>query len=383
MNKSSELDKGTGSPRKDEAISRLDMAGEEYLQPSDANISNEVNVLSGTMSRKSPELNNSDTYSWISEFSPLDNEAALEPSNFDQNDILWLFSIHNEVQEKHKRVQFTDNCSNIQAISRETPTYSSRDMLSDASLTFFVASNDKLCADFKQDNDVWKVVKENIMNALFRCAEDESNFAAPRVTLPRSHSKDFENTDFFRPETIKRLFHLYFEIFHDHFPILHKPSFMKGPESIHPLLVVAIITLGAFHDSFENYEVAVELHENFRWVVFSILDLIPPKLWAIQTLALIQAFEKMASTRKQHELSATFHSAVITLLRRDGSCANMRLVKEQTSDDLQQQWETWIEKESIKRCVFFPFYDGCAACCVIWTYIYHDCQRNSFGFTLC
>ncbi|CDK26531.1 unnamed protein product [Kuraishia capsulata CBS 1993] len=162
---------------------------------------------------------------------------------------------------------------------------------------------------------------------------------------------------FFSPESIRKNFDLYFTTFHDHFPILHKPTFFNTPETIPPLLLTAVLTLGALKDTEDNYQTAVKIHEELIWKVFSHSDLIPSKLWIIQTLALIQAFAKMGSTRHQHEISATFHSAIITILKRDGSCTNMRSSKSKRQAHLspQQKWELWIEQESIKRVVFLIF----------------------------
>lgn len=294
----------------------------------------EVNMTS-EMEIKSPQFNASDTYSWLSDFSPLEILDSV-PQTFDPNDVLWLFLTNDKAtKETHQK---------------RTPTFPFPDTAMDL---LVAAASENVVDEGDHDRhryDIWEQVKNNVVDVLFGGLDRKSNI------LPNSELKDFVDLDFFKALTIQRLFHLYFRIFHDHFPILHKPTFSKNPETIPPLLVVSIITLGAFHDSVENYNTAVELHENFRWMVFSSLDIIPPKLWVIQTLALIQAFEKMASTRRQHELSATFHSAVITLLRRDGSCANMRADKDPTEPNtLLKQWDSWIEKESIKRCVFFFF----------------------------
>ena len=295
----------------------------------------EVNLTS-EMEIKSPQFNASDTYSWLSDFSPLEILDSV-PRTFDPNDVLWLFLTNEKTPPKETH-------------QKRTPTYPFSDTAMDLLVAAASENVVEECDQNKHQYDIWEQVKNNVVDVLFGVLNKNSNI------LPNSKLKDFVDLDFFRPLTIERLFQLYFRIFHDHFPILHKPTFSKNPETIPPLLVVSIITLGAFHDSVENYKTAVELHENFRWMVFSSLDLIPPKLWVIQTLALIQAFEKMASTRRQHELSATFHSAVITLLRRDGSCANMRADKEPAElNTLQRQWDSWIEKESIKRCVFFFF----------------------------
>lgn len=168
----------------------------------------------------------------------------------------------------------------------------------------------------------------------------------------------FDKKKYFLPETLKTNFELYFLTFHDHFPILHKASFKKDPQKIPPLLLMSIIILGTLKGDEESYFISIKIHEKLMWMVFSNPDLIPSKLWILQTLALVQAFAKMGSTRHQHEISATFHSAIITILKRNGSCTNMRKPRHKEKNqnmELKLKWELWIEQESIKRVVFLFF----------------------------
>lgn len=314
-------------------------------------------------------LSNSDIYSWISDIAPLDSEAALASSIFDNNDMGWLFSeldnrphfFKNEHSVGHGVPKNGNILNPTRILFSPLPDFLTT--LADSNLqtpTNLLALKEHLQSVSEKDEteEAWLIIERKIKEVLFDEYDDTAS-ASPKLTLSNAYSRKLVDNEFFHPTTMKRLYNLYFEVFHDHFPILHKPTFLQKPQSVAPLLIVSMLTLGAFHDSAENYLTAVELHQRLRWLIFSSQDLIPPKLWTIQTLALIQAFEKMASTRHQHEVSATFHSAVITLLRRDGSCANMRPVKYSSSDTRESspddEWSLWIERESIKRSVLFLF----------------------------
>jgi hypothetical protein len=87
----------------------------------------------------------------------------------------------------------------------------------------------------------------------------------------------------------------------------------------------------------------------------------PAPLWLLQALLLVQAYEKMASSRKHHEMSHIFHSAVITLMRRGTSYNSDVSEIDSTrpgvtdSSSLERTWHQWVEQESSKRVAYFAF----------------------------
>ena len=135
---------------------------------------------------------------------------------------------------------------------------------------------------------------------------------------------------FFYPPNLAHFYNLYFENYHPHFPILHKPTL--DPLNASPLLITAIVTLGSTLSSdVAHFETAVKIHDSLRYIIFNVSlwccitivlsanrfksgDFEPPaSLWCVQTLLLIQAHEKMFSTRKHHQLAHIFHGAIITV----------------------------------------------------------------------
>ncbi|EXJ83486.1 hypothetical protein A1O1_07109 [Capronia coronata CBS 617.96] len=170
-------------------------------------------------------------------------------------------------------------------------------------------------------------------------------------TLPRDVLED----TFFDPVNLSSFFHIYFSNYNAHFPILHQASFALKEAS--PLLLVAILTLGAtLSPDSSHYRTAERIHEDLRWLIFSSGGFQPPApLWCLQALLLVQAYEKMFSTRKHHEMAHIFHGAVITLMRRGGSYSSGWTDDSSRASSADRAWHMWIEQESFKRVAYFAF----------------------------
>ncbi|KIX01106.1 uncharacterized protein Z518_10172 [Rhinocladiella mackenziei CBS 650.93] len=170
-------------------------------------------------------------------------------------------------------------------------------------------------------------------------------------TLPPEILED----QFFDPVNLRSFFNIYFSNYNAHFPILHQASFSLQEPS--PLLLLAVLTLGAtLSPDPAHYHVAERIHEHLRWLIFSSGSFQPPApLWCLQALLLVQAYEKMFSTRRRHEMAHIFHGAVITLMRRGGSYSSDWTDHSSHASSTERAWHLWIEQESFKRVAYFAF----------------------------
>ncbi|KIV80653.1 hypothetical protein PV11_08139 [Exophiala sideris] len=167
--------------------------------------------------------------------------------------------------------------------------------------------------------------------------------------------QDLLEDQFFEPVHLKSFFDSYFSNYNAHFPILHQASFAL--QDTPPLLLVGILTLGATlsPDSL-HYRASERIHESLRWLIFSSGSFQPPApLWCLQALLLVQAYEKMFSTRKHHEMAHIFHGAVITLMRRGGSYSSDGTLQSSNASSAARAWHMWVEQESFKRVAYFAF----------------------------
>ncbi|ETN46402.1 uncharacterized protein HMPREF1541_00586 [Cyphellophora europaea CBS 101466] len=183
----------------------------------------------------------------------------------------------------------------------------------------------------------WNEVRANVLSAL--------DLILPPPVLQSS---------FFEPESLQTFYGIYFANYNAHFPILHAPTF--NPQEAPPLLMVAILTLGATLSPDEtHFSTADKIHDSLRWLIFSSEAFRPPApLWCLQALLLAQAQEKMFSSRKHHEMAHIFHGAIITLMRRGSSYTSDRAMPPESSS-LEKGWRSWIDRELGLRAAYFAF----------------------------
>ncbi|KAL1858864.1 hypothetical protein VTK73DRAFT_7788 [Phialemonium thermophilum] len=172
----------------------------------------------------------------------------------------------------------------------------------------------------------------------------------------------------FKPQNLSNALASYWNCFHSHYPVLHHATFeADGSPSV---LLWAMIAIGSFytpgHDS-ESCHGAEALHatmtsvmDSLRWVIFGHPNFGPPAaLWLLQSLILLEVFEKFCSTRQMHERGHIFHASTITLMRRGSSLGPILLQQDKGYDEyrneLERAWHTFIAKESAKRCAFLAF----------------------------
>lgn len=178
-----------------------------------------------------------------------------------------------------------------------------------------------------------------------------------------------------------RFFETYWDVFHDQFPILHKPTFLL--DYVHDYLLLAVITVGASLLDRSKYgsdliEKSAQLADftawNLRWLVFTDPDSCPPaKLWVLQTLAILEVYEKTNGTRALHERAHVHFAAALTLMRRGSalveevrtppSRVGELTVEEQVGMPhdpgspplLETWWSQWIAREATRRAAFGAF----------------------------
>jgi len=156
----------------------------------------------------------------------------------------------------------------------------------------------------------------------------------------------------------------YWKHFHQQLPILHQPTF--SAEVANDLLVLAVMAIGASQlgsrhsrtktTAASRFAVFVAWH--LRWQIFMHVDFRPPaKLWVFQTLLLLEAYEKLGSTRQMHERAHVHSATMINLMRRGttliGDDESARRTPGPTTPD--EAWHRWIETESTRRAAFAAF----------------------------
>ncbi|ODQ79059.1 hypothetical protein BABINDRAFT_180773 [Babjeviella inositovora NRRL Y-12698] len=160
----------------------------------------------------------------------------------------------------------------------------------------------------------------------------------------------------------------YWSCFHVQYPILHRPSL--DTKVCPRVLLLALVMVGASFISCnarynipEAKVVAQAIAEPLRWMIFASRDFHPPaQAWVIQSLLLLEVYEKLCATRTLHERGHLHHATTIQLLKR--SPISLRnIASTNFGDTLSEQelrktemWKAWIDAESMKRCAFMAFY---------------------------
>jgi hypothetical protein len=84
-----------------------------------------------------------------------------------------------------------------------------------------------------------------------------------------SLSPDVLTSSFFYHSNLSQFYNLYFENYHPHFPILHKPTL--DPTKAPPLLITAIVTLGStLSNDADHFQTAVKIHDSLRYIIFNV-----------------------------------------------------------------------------------------------------------------
>ncbi|PSR82629.1 fungal-specific transcription factor domain-domain-containing protein, partial [Coniella lustricola] len=151
---------------------------------------------------------------------------------------------------------------------------------------------------------------------------------------------------------------LFFTHFNTTYPLIHMATF--EPESTQPLLLLAVILLGATYSDKAAHQAAVCIHDVIRPSIFAHAGFSPsPELWTLQTLLLVECFGKSRSGQKQHDMSHLFHGLLINLIRRS-DCQSIGKTKgppenHRDAAAVQEAWKVWAESEQKKRLALLCF----------------------------
>lgn len=168
--------------------------------------------------------------------------------------------------------------------------------------------------------------------------------------------------------------------FHPQYPILHKPSFNVNNQPI--ILLLSLLMMGASYIKSENRKnVSDVICEPLRWIIFSHEDfLAPSKTYIIQSLLLLECYEKTSTNRYLHERSYLHHGTTIQLLRRTPSLGGhpLRFKNENpfSINNIEHVYHRWIDFEMLKRTAFYAFYiDTTHAVIFGYTHIFLNCNQ--------
>ncbi|KAK5944840.1 hypothetical protein PMZ80_002041 [Knufia obscura] len=194
------------------------------------------------------------------------------------------------------------------------------------------------------------------MNEPFAVAADPwCQVRAKMLSALHSLPQHVVESSFFEPSNLQHFYKLYFKHYNAHFPILHEASFLPG--EVPPLLLAALVTLGATLSADKTHFLTSQtIHDGLRWLISSSDAFRPPApLWCLQALLLVQAHQKMFSSRKHHEMAHIFHASIITLMRRGSSYSSEWTEEPTQGSSLDKMWHLWTEQESSKRAAYFAF----------------------------
>lgn len=184
---------------------------------------------------------------------------------------------------------------------------------------------------------------------------------------------------------VQRYMSSYWENFHDQLPILHRPTFV--PETAHDFLLLAVLIMGAsmlekrtgpsdIADKISKFTTFVSW--NLRWQVFMHADSHPPaKLWVIQTLLILEVYEKLNATRVLHERAHIYFPTTLSLMRRGSALTGKQssyasrvpsplmsprlgpklpsVSREFDPSSPEKWWDHWIAQEATRRAAFGAF----------------------------
>ncbi|KAK0385403.1 hypothetical protein NLU13_7879 [Sarocladium strictum] len=158
-------------------------------------------------------------------------------------------------------------------------------------------------------------------------------------------------------DALQEYLELFFKRFNTAYPLLHLPTF--APDKTEPLLLIAILLLGATYSTKDAHQVAVCIHDVIRPCIFAHAGFsAKPQLWSLQTILLVECFGKSRAGLKQHEMSHLFHGLLINLIRRS-DCQSVKPkgpeMRPRPDFDENATWHQWAADEEKKRLALFCF----------------------------
>ncbi|PSN59480.1 hypothetical protein BS50DRAFT_594530 [Corynespora cassiicola Philippines] len=147
---------------------------------------------------------------------------------------------------------------------------------------------------------------------------------------------------------------LFFTRFNTAYPLIHMSTF--DPSHVDTLLLISVLLLGATYGEKDAHQLAVCIHDVIRPQIFANAGFsAKPDLWVLQTILLVECFGKSRAGQKQHDMSHLFHGLLINLIRRS-DCQTIRPpTLDDATEDLEDDWRTWVDAEQKKRLAFLCF----------------------------
>ena len=147
----------------------------------------------------------------------------------------------------------------------------------------------------------------------------------------------------------------YWQFFHPHFPIVHRPTFLPTKPS--PLLASAMAAIGSQYDSRADaktysltlLEIATKLLRRRDSITSR------SRLADLQTVFLLEVLSKYSARRVEVEMSARFRSLFASLdqarrsLATDPLAVFRTLHKDRTPEDISRAHKFWLEHETRRR----------------------------------
>ncbi|KAG9245326.1 fungal-specific transcription factor domain-containing protein [Calycina marina] len=153
--------------------------------------------------------------------------------------------------------------------------------------------------------------------------------------------------------TLQHFSDLFFRRFNSTYPLLHQPTF--DPVTADPLLLFAILQLGASYSTKDDHIFAVCLHNTMRSQIMSHTSFsLRPCLWILQTILLVDCFGKSRAGQLQYDMSQLFHTLLTNLIRKS-EYFSARNPRYDDSHDLTYRWHSEIEIEQCRRLAFVAF----------------------------
>ncbi|KAH8602034.1 fungal-specific transcription factor domain-containing protein [Bisporella sp. PMI_857] len=153
--------------------------------------------------------------------------------------------------------------------------------------------------------------------------------------------------------TLQHFSDLFFRRFNTSYPLFHQPTF--DPAHVDPLLLVAILQLGATYSTKDDHIFAIALHNTMRAQIFGHPSFTSrPPTWMLQTIMLVECFGKLRAGQLQHDMSHVFHEVLINLVRKS-DCQFARCEQLVESHDLDFRWRREVDAEQRRRLALFCF----------------------------
>ncbi|KAG0651214.1 Nicotinate catabolism cluster-specific transcription factor [Hyphodiscus hymeniophilus] len=189
---------------------------------------------------------------------------------------------------------------------------------------------------------------------------DETAREAVLSLIIQAHPKSSDGIDIttdhplLTMDSLQQWSDLFFGHFNVSYPLFHQATF--DPSQTEPLLLTAVLLLGATYSSKDDHLFSICIHNVMRTQIFgSVAFTTRPTLWILQTVLLVECFGKSRAGQLQHDMSHLFHGLLINLIRRS-DCQSARCRAFNDGDvDPHTKWIAEVEAEQKRRLALLCF----------------------------